>query len=337
MFRYQEYLRKFPENMRQRFLPTYSCSEAGIKLKTAGIQFGGISCCGAGFELRRLAYFHFLIATVHGEGALTVDGREIPLPAGTIALAPPMMPHFYRHAGEETWQFLWFHLIEPHWISCCGASGVCSAAAPCLKELMEVMNGVIKLEMIDRRVIAARSDFPLQDFPAWGDVLPDFSSEEECERYSRKNVSAMETGYAGVLLQLLDYNLKSLSLEFPPPEENPDRLTALWRQLVLHPESPWNLEKMAEFCGMSVASLIRHVRCRYYTSPMKMLQKLRLAKAGQLLLNSSCSINEIARSVGYENFSAFFQAFRLEYGCSPREYRRALNPQVEKSRFRLSS
>ena len=57
-------------------------------------------------------------------------------------------------------------------------------------------------------------------------------------------------------------------------------------------------------------------------APGKLVQKKRLDKAKQLLLQSDCSIAEIAAQVGIPDYNYFAKLFRWQEGMSPSKYRR---------------
>ena len=56
-------------------------------------------------------------------------------------------------------------------------------------------------------------------------------------------------------------------------------------------------------------------------SDKELLQKKRLNKAVQLLVETKLSVSNIIAGVGYDNASYFFRIFKERYGMSPKEYR----------------
>jgi len=54
------------------------------------------------------------------------------------------------------------------------------------------------------------------------------------------------------------------------------------------------------------------------------VEKIRMKHAGELLSNSTISINDIASKVGYSNINTFYKAFKRFYGVSPNLYRKEL-------------
>lgn len=59
------------------------------------------------------------------------------------------------------------------------------------------------------------------------------------------------------------------------------------------------------------------------TTPADRLRRIRLEMGEQLLRTGRLPVNEIAYRVGFSDPTTFARAFRREYGCTPRDYRRA--------------
>ena len=67
-----------------------------------------------------------------------------------------------------------------------------------------------------------------------------------------------------------------------------------------------------------LSRLIRQTTGKNYT---ELLQEKRLSQAAWLLRNTDRRVDEIARSVGYENISYFHRLFAARFGLSPKKYR----------------
>lgn len=80
-------------------------------------------------------------------------------------------------------------------------------------------------------------------------------------------------------------------------------------------------KSVADHFHMSVTYLNRVFKQRTGDSIAVYTKKLRLEKARDLLLSSSCNIETIARMVGFENTKYFYSLFKSEYGVSPNNYR----------------
>ena len=55
----------------------------------------------------------------------------------------------------------------------------------------------------------------------------------------------------------------------------------------------------------------------------QLLARARMAAAERLLLQNGMPVREVARRVGYRQPAQFAKSFRLRYGATPRDYRRA--------------
>lgn len=62
------------------------------------------------------------------------------------------------------------------------------------------------------------------------------------------------------------------------------------------------------------------VKRKFGKSFTALLSDQRMKKGGILLKNTSLSVEEIARAIGYSNVSSFYRCFRKYYHMSPREY-----------------
>lgn len=87
------------------------------------------------------------------------------------------------------------------------------------------------------------------------------------------------------------------------------------------PARAWQLAELA-----SVGCVSRSVLAERFTQllgmpPLAYLTSHRMQLAGRRLRQSGASVAEVATSVGYQSSAAFAQAFKREFGCSPREHR----------------
>lgn len=85
--------------------------------------------------------------------------------------------------------------------------------------------------------------------------------------------------------------------------------------------APFTVERLARHCGLD-----RHYLCRIFReqtglSPQQYMIRLRMRKARGLLENSSLSVGDVARSVGYTDAYHFSKIFKAKTGLSPQNYR----------------
>lgn len=82
-----------------------------------------------------------------------------------------------------------------------------------------------------------------------------------------------------------------------------------------------SLTGLADELGMSLSQLSRLIKQNTGSTFKELLQKKRLNKAVQLLVETKLSVSDIIAGVGYDNASYFFRIFKERYGMSPKEYR----------------
>jgi AraC-like DNA-binding protein len=83
---------------------------------------------------------------------------------------------------------------------------------------------------------------------------------------------------------------------------------------------PLKIEDYAYLTGRSMSSFRRDFKTFYDVTPQRWLKERRLEKAASLLTNEETSVTQVAFEVGYENISYFIQAFKTQFGQSPKQY-----------------
>jgi transcriptional regulator GlxA family with amidase domain len=79
---------------------------------------------------------------------------------------------------------------------------------------------------------------------------------------------------------------------------------------------------MAAHAGLEQRTFQRRFHAATGLRPTEYLQRVRVAKARDLLERSMAGVDEVAWRVGYEDPSAFRRVFLAVMGLSPGEYRR---------------
>ena len=115
----------------------------------------------------------------------------------------------------------------------------------------------------------------------------------------------------GLLKKELHYN-KDTAVQFQ----------ILRSKLQLSPHSDWSVDEMAEICGVSVPYFFVLCRKYYHCSPYRMLKKLRLQLAEELLRETWYPVKQIAEMCGYNNTEHFCRQFHKFVGVSPGKYRK---------------
>lgn len=109
---------------------------------------------------------------------------------------------------------------------------------------------------------------------------------------------------------------------FTPILDHKDGLVlTVQHRLERHFAAPLSVAAMAAWVHVSPRTLQRRFRAATGESPIRYLQKLRLAKAQALLESTRLSLEEIVIEVGYGDLSSFRGLFRQQCGLSPSRYR----------------
>ena len=102
---------------------------------------------------------------------------------------------------------------------------------------------------------------------------------------------------------------------------------AHFRQLIIEQRAVFivrlrTIEQLAQEVGLSPTALKSCFKGIYGSSVYAYQKEYRLQLAQKLLLETDCTVAEIAHRVGYENPNKFSSAFREAAGMTPTEYRK---------------
>jgi transcriptional regulator GlxA family with amidase domain len=78
---------------------------------------------------------------------------------------------------------------------------------------------------------------------------------------------------------------------------------------------------LAEYCGTSERSLLRHFRTYHGLSPIEHIQRLRVERAKALLETTHLSFDEIVERCGYSDSASFRKLFKRATAITPGDYR----------------
>ncbi|MDL2403532.1 helix-turn-helix domain-containing protein [Rhizobium mayense] len=88
-----------------------------------------------------------------------------------------------------------------------------------------------------------------------------------------------------------------------------------------HLAEPFDLDQLADLCGMSRFHFSRAFHNTMGQSPSRWFILRRIEQAKEMLRDTDKQIIEIAMGVGYDSPSHFAKVFRSETGLSPKQYR----------------
>lgn len=123
-------------------------------------------------------------------------------------------------------------------------------------------------------------------------------------------------------LQVMLYRIfELLSRPLSEVTDDNDWLNACLQYMQAHYAEGITVSDIAQFIGMHRSHLSSRFKRCTGMSPREFLIKLRMERAGEMLLNRSLSITEISLSLGYTDLYTFSRAFCTYYGISPTAYR----------------
>ena len=86
-------------------------------------------------------------------------------------------------------------------------------------------------------------------------------------------------------------------------------------------DSELSVSALAEHCGVSERSLLRHFRAHHGVTPLEYIQRLRVERAKAMLESTHLSLEEIVERCGYSDVSSFRKLFKRAASLTPGEYR----------------
>lgn len=88
------------------------------------------------------------------------------------------------------------------------------------------------------------------------------------------------------------------------------------------PAHPWKLSDLANLCGMSRATFVRHFLDKLGHSAVELLTDIRMSLAANELTKPAMTTEAVADSIGYRSVAAFRRAFTHRVGTTPGQWRR---------------
>ena len=99
-------------------------------------------------------------------------------------------------------------------------------------------------------------------------------------------------------------------------------LNTLAADLDTHLTDPdYTVEVMAEHICLSTSQLQRRLRLLLNESPVRLIRRMRLEYAADMLDRDDGTVSEIACAAGFNSQSYFARAFKHHYGMTPSDYR----------------
>ncbi len=85
--------------------------------------------------------------------------------------------------------------------------------------------------------------------------------------------------------------------------------------------NPLSVQTLADFIGIERSYLYRIFKINLGMSPLQYINSFRITKACELIKSTNLSIEEVAKSVGYDNISHFYKNFKKYTNITPNQYK----------------
>lgn len=229
--------------------------------------------------------FHYVIS---GKGTLFSNDREYEITAGHGFLITPGEVTTYRADEAAPWEYTWIEFDGLRAQEALRTAGL-SSAEPVYTPANRELGRVLQEQML--YIVDHSGDSPIR-LIGHGFIFLDQLVESSAAKHSQSE------------RRLRDFYMKE-ALTFI--EQNYQRDVSI--------------EEIAAFCGLNRSYFGKVFRATMGEPPQAFLLHYRMARAAQLLKESSLPIGEIAPMVGYPNQLHFSRAFKGVYSLSPRAYR----------------
>ena len=87
------------------------------------------------------------------------------------------------------------------------------------------------------------------------------------------------------------------------------------------------LGELADYLSLSEGYLCRFFRKNFHMTFVEYVQRVRLQRAGRLLLETDDAVGKIAMDVGFGSLSHFTTAFGKYYHTTPQKFRKGQDPE----------
>jgi AraC family transcriptional regulator of arabinose operon len=227
--------------------------------------------------------------TLSGEGYFKIQGEEIRVRAGDLAIIKSDTPHQYGTRKGQKWNFLWVHFVP-------------SAQKISWTQLPESPKGFF-LQSIDNAYIHKRI------YRVFKRIIYD-------------NRQASPLSYE-LCMNALNEVLLLISQNIKKPID--PRVATVIHILTEQLTEPLQIEALAQSVGLSPSRISHLFKAETGLSIVETLIVMRLRQAALLLQHSTRNAVEISLDVGFQNYNHFANQFKMYYGVNPSTFRIKIN------------
>lgn len=257
--------------------------------------FCGCEDCDSGHSYGPAIRDYYIVHHIRsGAGRFDCAGRGYTLTGGQCFLICPGEVTYYQADGGQPWHYTWFAF-----------SG-------------ERAEQFLRLAGLGR-------DNPVMDNDRAAAVCEDL--------YGRITDGSLSGAGSGLTMLSL---LFAFFAAFPQagPAESQRRLyiRKVQNYIARMYQNPFTVEQLADFCGLDRHYLSRIFKAETGFTIKEYILRQKMNRARELLLNSSLSVGNVARSVGYSDVYNFSKIFKKQAGASPLRLRQSRDVQAGSGR-----
>ena len=244
-----------------------------------------------------------LVMVVEGSGTHIFKSERYPITVGDVFVIPPFTPHGYADTdGLAIYNILFKDCMLERFRSDL--------------ELVPGFHGLVTLEPYYRSVrgFSGRLILTPEQISQATSLVARLQHERNSD-YDGRSIMV-----ENLFIELLLFYCRRFSEDAGPLT----RVMPVARTIGymnIHFDEALSLKQFVEISRVSKRSLIRHFKNTTGVSPMHYLQKVRIAKARELLKTQDRSITQIAMDAGFNDAAYFSLVFRKQTGMTPSEYR----------------
>lgn len=119
--------------------------------------------------------------------------------------------------------------------------------------------------------------------------------------------------------------LASLGFRYDNPEQESERINAIYKYTLTHFNEKIPLEKVASIAGLSPNSFCRYFKSRTGKQFSRFLIEIRVGNACKMLINNNMTIKRICYESGFQNITCFYRQFKHITGKTPATYLQAFS------------
>ena len=252
-----------------------------------------INCCGyvkiddIDVSLKRTRVDCYLIYLVNGVGRYNIANATIEADAGSIIIYKPNQYQDYYYKAFEKAELYWIHFTGAH-------------AESILDELVFSEGNIFQVGI------------HVEYIQLFENIIHELQFKKPC--YQQLCI--------GYLLQLLSSFSRNASLlQNDGQIYGNDFMENIIKVMNMEFQQEHFIDYYAKMSNLSIFQFIRNFKKITRFSPAKYIEKIRIAKAKELLCDSNLSIKEISGIVGYKDPFYFSKVFKKSTNITPSKFR----------------